>query len=421
MAKRILIAGIIVGLFLGGVGYFNLVFKPKMIGEFMAKMVPPPATVTAELAKTETWVDRERAIGTLVAIEGVDVAPQVGGIVTEYLFDSGHDVEKGQKLVKLDTSVEEADLADHKAALQQTNLDFERHSKLVKTNAVSQAMLDSTIAKRNSAAAAVQKTEALIAQKNIAAPFAGRLGLRRVEKGQYVSPGQALVWLQALDPIWVDFPVPEASVGKFAIGSKIELAADAFPGEMFKGEIEAFDAKLGADTRTLMVRARLPNPDRKLLPGMFANVAVLAGGAKEVGHGAAHGGDLRSLRRQRVGGEEGGGRARCNAAADSVGRARGLGDRQRRDADRFSSGRAQAHRRAEIRPRGLEPRRSDRHSRRHHAWRGGRHQRPAQIAARRHDQSRQFGRAQSPGGAAEALSPCASPTSSSSGRCLPRW
>jgi membrane fusion protein (multidrug efflux system) len=282
MVKRFLIAAIVVGLFLGGVGYFNLVFKPQMIGEFMAKMVPPPATVTAEPAKTETWIDRVRAIGTLVAIEGVDVAPQVGGIVTDYFFDSGHDVEKGQKLVKLDTSVEEADLADHKATLQQTNLDFERQSKLVKTSAVSQATLDSTIAKRDSAAAAVQKTEALIAQKNIAAPFAGRLGLRRVERGQYVSPGQALAWLQALDPIWVDFPVPEASVGKFAIGTEIELTADAFAGETFKGEIEAFDAKLGADTRTLTVRARLPNPDHKLLPGMFANVAVLAGGAKQL-------------------------------------------------------------------------------------------------------------------------------------------
>ena len=282
MVKRFLIAAIVVGLFLGGVGYFNLVFKPQMIGEFLAKMVPPPATVTAEPAKTETWIDRVRAIGTLVAIEGVDVAPQVGGSVTDYFFDSGHDVDKGAKLIKLDTSVEEADLADNKATLQQTNLDLERHSKLVKTSAVSQAVLDATIAKRDSAAAAVQKTEALIAQKNITAPFAGRLGLRRVEKGQYVSPGQALVWLQALDPIWVDFPVPEASVGKFAIGSQVELAADAFPGEMFKGEIEAFDAKLGADTRTLMVRARLPNPDRKLLPGMFANVAVLAGGAKQL-------------------------------------------------------------------------------------------------------------------------------------------
>jgi membrane fusion protein (multidrug efflux system) len=281
MVKRFIIAAIIVGLFLGGVGYFNLVFKPKMIGEFMAKMVPPPATVTAEAAKTETWIDRVRAIGTIVAIEGVDVAPQVGGLVTDYFFDSGYDVEKGQKLVKLDTSVEEADLADHKATLQQANLDFERHSRLVKTSAVSQAALDATIAKRDSAAAAVQKTEAIIAQKNIAAPFAGRLGLRRVEKGQYVSPGQALVWLQALDPIWVDFPVPEATIGKFAIGSQVELAADAYPGQVFEGEVEALDAKLGADTRTLMVRAKVPNPDRKLLPGMFANVAVLAGGAKD--------------------------------------------------------------------------------------------------------------------------------------------
>jgi membrane fusion protein (multidrug efflux system) len=102
-----------------------------------------------------------------------------------------------------------------------------------------------------------------------------------VEKGQYVSPGQALVWLQALDPIWVDFPVPEGSVGKFTIGSTIELLSDAFPGQLFKGEVEAFDAKLGQDTRTLMVRARVPNPDRKLLPGMFANVAVLSSGAKQ--------------------------------------------------------------------------------------------------------------------------------------------
>lgn len=281
MVKRFLIAAIIVGLFLGGVGYFNLVFKPKMIGEFMAKMVPPPATVTAEAAKSERWTDRVRAIGTLVAIEGVDVAPQVGGTVTDYYFDSGHDVQKGDRLVKLDTSVEEADLADNKATLTQVILDFDRQVSLVKKGAASQAVLDQTIAKRDSAAAAVQKMEATIALKTIAAPFAGRLGLRHVERGQYVSPGQALVWLQALDPIWVDFPVAEAAVGKFAIGSHIELAADAYPGEMFKGEVEAFDAKLNQDARMLMIRARVPNPDRKLLPGMFANVAVLAGGAKD--------------------------------------------------------------------------------------------------------------------------------------------
>ena len=281
MIKRFLIAAIIVGLFLGGVGYFNLVFKPKMIADFMSKMVPPPATVTAEIAKSEDWIDRLRAIGTLVAIQGVDVAPQLGGMVTDYYFDSGKDVEKGEKLVKLDTSVEEADLADNKATLNQANLDYERQVKLVKTGAVSQAVLDQTIAKRDSAAAAVQHVEAIIAQKTIVAPFAGRLGLRHVERGQYVSAGQALVWLQALDPIWVDFPVAEMTVSKFQIGSSVELAADAYPGQQFKGEVEAFDAKLSQDARMLMVRAKVPNPDRKLLPGMFANVAVLAGGAKE--------------------------------------------------------------------------------------------------------------------------------------------
>jgi membrane fusion protein, multidrug efflux system len=282
MIKRFVIAAVIVGLFLGGVGYFNLIFKPKMIGEFMAKMVPPPATVTAEPAKTTSWIDRVRAIGTLVAIEGVDVAPQVGGLVTAYFFDSGADVEKGAKLVALDTSVEEADLADRKAVLHQADIDFGRQSRLVKQADVSQATLDQTIAKRDSAAAAVQRTEAIIAQKTITAPFAGRLGLRHMEKGQYVSAGQAMVWLQALDPIWVDFPVPEGTVAKFAIGAPIELAADAYPGQVFKGEVEAFDARLSQDTRTLMVRGKLPNPDRKLLPGMFANVAVLAGSAKEL-------------------------------------------------------------------------------------------------------------------------------------------
>ena len=255
MIKRFVIAAIIVGLFLGGVGYFNLVFKPKMIADFMSKMVPPPATVTTEVAKTENWIDRLRAIGTLVAIEGVDVAPQLGGMVTDYYFDSGKDVEKGEKLVKLDTSVEEADLADNKATLTQATLDYERQVKLVKTGAVSQAVLDQTIAKRDSAAAAVQHVEAIIAQKTIVAPFAGRLGLRHVEKGQYVSAGQALVWLQALDPIWVDFPVAEADrrQGEDRQRGRAEPPTP-IRAQMFKGEVEAFDAQLNQDTRMLMVR-----------------------------------------------------------------------------------------------------------------------------------------------------------------------
>ncbi len=282
MIKRFVIAAILVALFLGGVGYFNLVFKPKMIGEFMAKMKPPAATVTAERAGTKEWIDRVQSIGTLIAIRGVDVSPEVAGIVKDYYFESGNDVEKGAKLVELDTSVEEADLLSEQAMLSNAELDYDRQSKLVGRGAVSQATLDSTTAKRDQSAANVQKNEARIAQKNISAPFAGRLGLRRVEQGQYVKAGDPLVWLQSLDPIWIDFPVPEGDLGKLKIGAPIELGVNAYPGQVFKGEIEAFDARVAQDTRTLMVRGRLPNADHRLLPGMFANIAVLEGKPKEL-------------------------------------------------------------------------------------------------------------------------------------------
>jgi RND family efflux transporter MFP subunit len=281
MFKRLLIAGIIIALFVGGVGYFNLVFKPKMIADFISKMAPPSATVTAEAAKTETWTDRVHSIGTLKAIQGVEVAPEVGGIVADYYFDSDQDVEKGAKLVQLDISVELADLKKDRALLQEADLNLGRQVSLVKREVTSQATLESARAKRDSAQAEVEHVEAQIAQKTITAPFSGRLGLRHVEKGQYVSPGDALVWLQSLDPIWIDFPVPEGEVGKFKIGATVELTVDTYEGQVFEGEVEAFDARLNQDSRTLMVRGRLKNPDHKLLPGMFVNAAVLAGSAKE--------------------------------------------------------------------------------------------------------------------------------------------
>lgn len=282
MIKRFVIAAILVGLFLGGVGYFNLVFKPAMIKDFMGKMKPPPATVTAERAGTKDWVDRVQSIGTLMAIQGIDVAPEVAGIVKDYYFESGNDVQKGARLVVLDTSVEEADLARNRAVLLEANADLKRQASLQKKEFVSQAVVDTTTSKRDTAAAQVQRMEAVIAQKNIAAPFAGRLGLRRVEKGQYVKAGDPLVWLQSLDPIWIDFPVPEGDLGKLKIGAPIELTVSAYPGQVFKGEIEAFDARVAQDTRTLMMRGRLPNSDHKLLPGMFANVGVLEGKPKNL-------------------------------------------------------------------------------------------------------------------------------------------
>ena len=282
MIKRFLIAAILVALFLGGIGYFNFVFKPQMIAGFMAKVKPPPASVTAEHAGTKEWIDRVQSIGTLIAIQGIDVSSEVAGIVKEYYFDSGKDVEKGAKLVELDTSVEVADLVRNRAVLLEANADLGRQNSLVKKGNVSQAVVDTTISKRDTAAAAVQRMEAVIAQKNITAPFAGRLGLRRMEKGQYVKAGDPLVWLQSLDPIWIDFPVPESELGKLKVGSPIELTVGAYPGQTFKGEIEALDARVAQDSRTLMVRGRLPNADHRLLPGMFADVAVLEGAPKRL-------------------------------------------------------------------------------------------------------------------------------------------
>jgi membrane fusion protein (multidrug efflux system) len=282
MVKRLLIAAVILAVLLGGLAYFQLVFKPQMIKGFLSKQVPPPATITAEVAQSKMWVERLPAIGTLIASQGVDVASQVSGIVTGLGFESGQDVPKGDRLVQLDIAVELADLASGEATLREADVAYKRQADLLRRSVASEANVDTALAKRDTAAAAVNRTKALIAQKSIRAPFAGRLGIRKVELGQYVSPGLTLVTLQALDPIWVDFPMPEQNIGKLHVGQTIELTVDAFPGKVFKGKVTSLDARVSQETRTLLVRGTLENPERKLLPGMFAHVAVLAGAPAEV-------------------------------------------------------------------------------------------------------------------------------------------
>jgi len=282
MIKRFLIAFIILAVLIGGLAYFQLVFKPKMIKEFLASQTPPPATITAEAAKFEAWVERLPAIGTLIASKGVEIAAQVAGIVTELHFESDQAVPAGANLVQLDISVELADLASAEAILREAELSFKRQSDLLVKSVASEANVDTARAKRDSAAASVTRIKALIAQKTIIAPFAGRLGIRHVELGQYISPGLAMVSLQALDPIWVDFPMPEQNVGKLSVGQTIELTVGAFPGKVFTGTIASLDARVSQETRTLLVRGTLPNPDGTLLPGMFANVAVLVGKPADV-------------------------------------------------------------------------------------------------------------------------------------------
>jgi membrane fusion protein (multidrug efflux system) len=282
MSRRFIITGIIAGLILGGLAWFNFAFKPNMIKTIMASQVPPPATVTSEAAKAEKWIDQLPSIGTLISSHGVDMTSQVAGIVTEVYLESGADAERGSSLVQLDIAVELADLASAKATLQEAEVGFQRQADLIAKRVTSEANLDTARAKRDTALAAVKKIEAVIAQKTIKAPVSGRLGIRKVERGQYVSPGMVLVTLQQLDPIRVDFPMPEQLISKLRVGQQLEVTVDTFPNEVFKGEIESLDARVSQDTRTLLVRGSLPNGRRLLLPGMFANVMVLAGEPREV-------------------------------------------------------------------------------------------------------------------------------------------
>jgi membrane fusion protein (multidrug efflux system) len=283
MSKRffVFVLFLIVGL-LGGLAWFQLVFLPEMIRTAIQSSPPPVVTVSAEAAKTERWTPKLRAIGTLKAETGIDVTTQAAGIAKTIAFSSGDDVKQGALLVQLDDNVEQADLQSAQATLKNAESDLARQQDLFRRGTVAQSQLDQAIAKRDETAAAVDKIRATIAQKRITAPFDGKLGIRRVDVGQYVSPGQPLVPLQSLDDIVVDFPLPEQDISRVKVGQTVELRVDAWPGEVFSGTIDAVDARVNQETRTIVVRGRIANPDRRLLPGMFANLEVLAGEPQDV-------------------------------------------------------------------------------------------------------------------------------------------
>lgn len=267
---------------IGGFAYFQFVAKPEMVRSMIAAGGQPPVTVTAEEARLETWQPKLPAIGTLVAISGIEVAAEVSGVVREVHFDSGQDVEAGDLLVSLDDSVEQADLKSGMAELKRTNLDLERQRELLTRGNTSKASYDAALAARDTAAGAVERTRAVIDQKRIEAPFAGRLGIAKIDPGQFVSPGEAMVTLQQLDPIYADFPLPEQNLAVLKVGQEVEVGVDAFPDAQFIGQIAAIDASVDQETRNILLRARIDNPDKRLLPGMFADVAVRAGQPNEV-------------------------------------------------------------------------------------------------------------------------------------------
>ncbi|HUJ88544.1 MAG TPA: efflux RND transporter periplasmic adaptor subunit [Burkholderiales bacterium] len=279
MTKRMVIMLVFVALLFGGIFGFQA-FKGRMIKKFMSSRGVPAQTVSTVKAAYSEWQPSIAAVGTLRAVRGADLAPEVAGIVNAIHFKSGDEVKAGAPLVDLNTAQEAAQLQALQAAAQLAEINYARDSQQLKVKAVSQAVVDADAANLKAALAQVAQQRALIDKKLIRAPFAGRLGIRAVDLGQYLSPGTKLVTLQALDPILVDFTVPQSMLEQISVGQEVAAKSDAFPGEQFGGKISAIDAKVDSATRNVTVRAALSNPKHRLLPGMFATVQVASGAAQ---------------------------------------------------------------------------------------------------------------------------------------------
>lgn len=244
--------------------------------------VTPPETVTAAPVAPQTWETSIPSTGTIAPVQGVTVAAEVAGKVAKIAFEAGSTVKQGDLLVQLDTSTEEAQLqaAEATAALAKANLDRARELRQSNTN--SPAELDAAEAQAKQAAAQVDNIRAVIAKKTVRAPFAGRLGLRMVNLGQILREGDAITTLQTLDPIYVNFSVPQQRLTQIATGDVVRVKTDAAPDATFQGKITALNAEVDPVTRNIRVQATIENKDEKLRAGMFANVEVVLPEKKEV-------------------------------------------------------------------------------------------------------------------------------------------
>ncbi len=276
MTKRMVIMLIAVAIVFGGVFGFQA-FKASMIKKFMAAMSSPPQTVSAAKASYSEWQPKLEAIGSLRAVLGADLSLEVAGAVDTITFNSGDDVEQGKLLLKLRAGDEVAKLESLRAVAELNEIVYERDQKQFKMQAVSQATLDTDAANLKNAKAQVAQQQAILDKKYLRAPFDGHLGIRAVDLGQYLSAGTPTVTLQALDPIFVDFFVPQQSVDQVRLGQTVTVKVDAFKDQTFTGEISALNPKVDAGNRNVEIRATLHNPDHKLLPGMYATVDIATG------------------------------------------------------------------------------------------------------------------------------------------------
>jgi membrane fusion protein (multidrug efflux system) len=248
-----------------------------MMKKYMTAAGAPVQTVSSAKAALQDWQPNLAAIGTIHAVNGADLSAELSGIVESIDFESDSDAAKGQILVRLRAEDDIAKLHSLQATAKLAEINFERDQKLLAAKAISQAAVDTDIANLAEAAAQVSQQQAIVDKKVIRAPFAGHLGIRQVNLGQYLNPGSPIVSLQQLDPIYVDFTLPENALPQIQVGQKVAARIKDGDADTFAGKITAIKSKVDEATRNIQVRATFRNPDEKLLPGMFANAKVEVG------------------------------------------------------------------------------------------------------------------------------------------------
>lgn len=273
MVKRLVMMAVVLAIIFGGI--FG--WKYYMAGKSAAMMSqpPPPAIVASAQVMLESWEPYLAAVGSVVATQNVFITTEVAGQVEKILFESGQIVKAEDVILQLDDSVDKAELNGLIAQGTLAKLQFDRNAKLIKDRTVSQSEYDRLRAELDVAEATIASKRAVIDRKSIRAPFNGRLGIRDVNIGQYLTPGMHILSLQALDPVFVDYTLPERHFYRVKIGQRVVVQVQAHPGKMFEGEVTAIDPGVDPGTRTLRARATLDNPEQLLRHGMFTEVQTV--------------------------------------------------------------------------------------------------------------------------------------------------
>ena len=274
MVRWFIIVGLLLALLVGGLVWFNH-FRGQMIAQFFANNKPPPSSVSIAEAKSEVIPNLLTAVGGLAAVHQVDVTSDVSGRITDIMFTPGATVKAGNPLVQLFDAPDQADLANFKAQATVAQLSLDRAKQLASRQFGPQATVDSAQAAYDQAQAGIAKTEAIISQKLVRAPFDGELGVRHVEVGQFLTAGTQIVTLTDLSTLYANLTVTEKDSAALKVGQTVRILVDAYPGRTFEGKITAIEPQIAADTRNIRVQATLENPDHILKPGMFATTTVV--------------------------------------------------------------------------------------------------------------------------------------------------